>query len=203
MLTDFFRFQTLLCYGNCLLVPCMYYCVPGTVSPVCITVVQELSHLYVLLCSRNCLTCMYYCVPGTVSPVCITVVQELSHLYVLLCSRNCPTCMYYCVPGTVSPVCITVFQEPSHRERGALPELIQEDMAVMNDFELMGLCKQFPVSLLQQIVQMIGLTHRWLMHPLAPAENPPRSCSCARMRPLGNHGAMFVLKLFRACEYKR
>ena len=26
----------------------------------------------------------------------------------------------------------------------------------------------------------------------APAENPPRSCSCARMRPLGNHGAMFV-----------
>ena len=37
-----------------------------------------------------------------------------------------------------------------------------------------------------------ALTHRWLMRPLAPAENPPRSCSCARMRPLGNHGAMFV-----------
>ena len=36
------------------------------------------------------------------------------------------------------------------------------------------------------------LNHRWLMRPLAPAENPPRSCSCARMRPLGNHGAMFV-----------
>ena len=114
VLTDFFRFQTLLCYGNCLLVPCMYYCVPGTVSPVCITMFQELSHLYVLLCSRNCLTCMYYYVPGTVSPVCITVFQELSHLYILLCSRNCLTCMYYCVPGTVSPVCITMFQELSH-----------------------------------------------------------------------------------------
>ncbi|GFO08557.1 swi/snf-related matrix-associated actin-dependent regulator of chromatin subfamily a containing dead/h box 1-like [Plakobranchus ocellatus] len=37
-----------------------------------------------------------------------------------------------------------IAKEPSHRERGALPKLIQEDMAVMNDFELMGLCKQYP-----------------------------------------------------------
>lgn len=34
-------------------------------------------------------------------------------------------------------------KEPSHRERGALPKLIQEDMSVMHDFELMGLCKQY------------------------------------------------------------
>ncbi|RUS74062.1 hypothetical protein EGW08_018169 [Elysia chlorotica] len=37
-----------------------------------------------------------------------------------------------------------VAKEPSHRERGALPDLIQEDMSVLNDFELMGLCKQYP-----------------------------------------------------------
>ncbi|XP_076467265.1 LOW QUALITY PROTEIN: SWI/SNF-related matrix-associated actin-dependent regulator of chromatin subfamily A containing DEAD/H box 1-like [Babylonia areolata] len=34
-------------------------------------------------------------------------------------------------------------REPSHSERGALPELIMEDMAVMNDFDLIGLCKQY------------------------------------------------------------
>lgn len=37
-----------------------------------------------------------------------------------------------------------ISKEPSHRDRGALPNLIQEDMSVMNDFELMGLCKQYP-----------------------------------------------------------
>ncbi|XP_005104693.1 SWI/SNF-related matrix-associated actin-dependent regulator of chromatin subfamily A containing DEAD/H box 1A isoform X2 [Aplysia californica] len=36
-----------------------------------------------------------------------------------------------------------IAKEPSHRDRGALPELIQEDMSLMNDFELLGLCKQY------------------------------------------------------------
>ncbi|CAL1534122.1 unnamed protein product [Lymnaea stagnalis] len=36
-----------------------------------------------------------------------------------------------------------IAKEPSHRDRGALPSLIEEDMAVMNDFELLNLCKQY------------------------------------------------------------
>ncbi|KAH9504929.1 ATP-dependent helicase smarcad1 [Bulinus truncatus] len=36
-----------------------------------------------------------------------------------------------------------IAKEPSHKERGALPHLIQEDMSVMNDFELVNLCKQY------------------------------------------------------------
>ncbi|CAG5131476.1 unnamed protein product, partial [Candidula unifasciata] len=36
-----------------------------------------------------------------------------------------------------------IAKEPSHRDRGALPHLIQEDMAVMNDYELLALCKQY------------------------------------------------------------
>ena len=40
-------------------------------------------------------------------------------------------------------------QEPSHRDRGALPKLIMEDMAQMNDFDLISLCKQYKVSSVQ------------------------------------------------------
>ncbi|KAK0064363.1 SWI/SNF-matrix-actin-related regulator of chromatin subfamily A containing DEAD/H box 1B, partial [Biomphalaria pfeifferi] len=36
-----------------------------------------------------------------------------------------------------------IAKEPSHKERGALPNLIQEDMAVLNDFDLFNLCKQY------------------------------------------------------------
>ncbi|XP_070191467.1 SWI/SNF-related matrix-associated actin-dependent regulator of chromatin subfamily A containing DEAD/H box 1B-like isoform X2 [Littorina saxatilis] len=34
-------------------------------------------------------------------------------------------------------------KEPSHRDRGAIPKLIMEDMAQMNDFDLIALCKQY------------------------------------------------------------
>ena len=39
-----------------------------------------------------------------------------------------------------------------------------------------------PKSFLKRLALLYyrQLTHRWLMRPLAPAENPPRSCSCAR-----------------------
>ncbi|XP_059154555.1 SWI/SNF-related matrix-associated actin-dependent regulator of chromatin subfamily A containing DEAD/H box 1A-like isoform X2 [Physella acuta] len=36
-----------------------------------------------------------------------------------------------------------IAREPSHKERGALPHLIEEDMSVLNDFELLNLCKQY------------------------------------------------------------
>lgn len=35
-------------------------------------------------------------------------------------------------------------KEPSHRDRGALKELIHEDMAVLNDYDIMKLCDQYP-----------------------------------------------------------
>ena len=38
------------------------------------------------------------------------------------------------------------FQEPSHIERGALPNLIFEDMTVMHDFEIMNLCDHYKAS---------------------------------------------------------
>ncbi|KAK6170036.1 hypothetical protein SNE40_018524 [Patella caerulea] len=34
-------------------------------------------------------------------------------------------------------------KEPSHRERGALPELIKEDMSIMNDFDIHNVCKHY------------------------------------------------------------
>ncbi|ESO84241.1 hypothetical protein LOTGIDRAFT_61963, partial [Lottia gigantea] len=34
-------------------------------------------------------------------------------------------------------------KEPSHRDRGALPKLIQEDLAVMHDFEINNVCKHY------------------------------------------------------------
>ncbi|XP_076445086.1 SWI/SNF-related matrix-associated actin-dependent regulator of chromatin subfamily A containing DEAD/H box 1B-like [Babylonia areolata] len=37
----------------------------------------------------------------------------------------------------------TLAKEPSHKERGALPKLIMEDMAQMNDFDLITLCQQY------------------------------------------------------------
>ncbi|KAL8560185.1 hypothetical protein ACOMHN_021679 [Nucella lapillus] len=37
----------------------------------------------------------------------------------------------------------TLAKEPSHKKRGALPKLIMEDMAQMNDFDLSALCKQY------------------------------------------------------------
>ncbi|XP_071112881.1 SWI/SNF-related matrix-associated actin-dependent regulator of chromatin subfamily A containing DEAD/H box 1 homolog [Haliotis cracherodii] len=36
-----------------------------------------------------------------------------------------------------------IAKEPSHRDRGALPHLIQEDMAVLNDFDINNLCQQY------------------------------------------------------------
>ncbi|KAK3091472.1 hypothetical protein FSP39_020046 [Pinctada imbricata] len=36
-----------------------------------------------------------------------------------------------------------IAKEPSHRDRGALPDLICEDMAQMNDYDLMRLCDQY------------------------------------------------------------
>ena len=44
------------------------------------------------------------------------------------------------------PMPYWLVQEPSHRDRGALPKLIMEDMAQMNDFDLIALCKQYKVS---------------------------------------------------------
>nr|XP_022344572.1 SWI/SNF-related matrix-associated actin-dependent regulator of chromatin subfamily A containing DEAD/H box 1B-like [Crassostrea virginica] len=35
-------------------------------------------------------------------------------------------------------------KEPSHRDRGALAELIYEDMSVLNDYDIMKLCDQYP-----------------------------------------------------------
>uniref|UniRef100_K1QBX6 DNA helicase n=1 Tax=Magallana gigas TaxID=29159 RepID=K1QBX6_MAGGI len=35
-------------------------------------------------------------------------------------------------------------KEPSHRDRGALKELIHEDMSVLNDYDIMKLCDQYP-----------------------------------------------------------
>ncbi|XP_041354213.1 SWI/SNF-related matrix-associated actin-dependent regulator of chromatin subfamily A containing DEAD/H box 1-like [Gigantopelta aegis] len=36
-----------------------------------------------------------------------------------------------------------IAKEPSHRDRGALPHLIQEDMAVLNDFDIHKLCQYY------------------------------------------------------------
>lgn len=41
--------------------------------------------------------------------------------------------------------CLNFFQEPSHEERGALPHIINEDMAVMSDYELHTLCECYKV----------------------------------------------------------
>ena len=46
-------------------------------------------------------------------------------------------------------------------------------------------------------------THCFFMRRLATAKIPPRLYSCTQMRPLCNHWAMFVLKLFRVCGHKR
>ncbi|GFR63589.1 SWI/SNF-related matrix-associated actin-dependent regulator of chromatin subfamily A containing DEAD/H box 1-like [Elysia marginata] len=67
--------------------------------------------------------------------------------------------------GKLRKMAKAIAKEPSHRERGALPDLIQEDMSVMNDFELMGLCKQYPndrVLLFSQFTMMLDIAELYL-----------------------------------------
>ena len=56
-------------------------------------------------------------------------------------------------------------KEPSHRDRGALPDLIQEDMSVMSDFELMALCKQYKVSSLMGLGYILYRVFRYFRTP--------------------------------------